>query len=60
MDIVYEDKEISSYLNAYIDWRVQFMKRCLNSGDEIGNNEIMGDEDFTFPYKEYETIVGNG
>ena len=60
MGIVYPDKEIVTYLNSYIDWRVGFMRKCEQSGDEIGSTEIMNDLEFSFPYKGQLTLAGNG
>jgi len=60
LSIVYEDKEVVTYLNSYIDWRTKFMKKCDESGDGIGSTEIMNDLDFTFPYKGQLTLAGNG
>jgi len=51
--------QLCDYLDKYIDFRVLYMKQSEESGDEIGNIEIMNDLNFQFNFNGKETLVDN-
>ena len=51
--------QVCDYLDKYIDFRIQYMIQSAESGDEIGNIELMNDLNFQFKFNGRETLVSN-